>query len=168
MVARLLDGETDAVRRAKEWVREARHVVSEVVLETIESSVDRHHQRKRQHRPRRGDRGSDPQRVLGEGDAEREELFESWCKLSSLSTLTEPSIATTTTTTATDPDPEDRALSEWSRVISYCDSLSSWRRPGEGQVVRWWDFALVGWTRRLGKRGNSRLRAIHCEGCCTV
>jgi hypothetical protein len=149
MLARLLEGETDAVRRAQAWVQEARQVVSEVVLETIESSVDHHQHRKHQHRHRRGDL------AFGESEAEREELFESW---SNMSSSTPVSAGPASTATLTGSHREDQVLSEWNRVISYCDSLASWRRPGEGQVVKWWDFALVGWTKRLGKRDN------YCKG----
>lgn len=51
-------------------------------------------------------------------------------------------------------DDADTGKKRWIRVISYVDNLSSWRRIGEGKVVRIADSALVGFTRRLGTWTN--------------
>lgn len=129
--AATLQGQVDAVRHAKAWVHEARAVISQVVQETIETSV---------RDPKRNKDGDDDDRdQFNNNSTERQRLLDSWCS----------SEAVGRNDSALRQDPE-QVEQVWNRIITYCDTLSSWRRPGEGQVVRWWDMAVVGWTRRLG------------------
>ena len=129
--AATLRGQVDAVRQAKAWVHEARAVISQVVQETIETSVPD---------PKRKDDDDITDRdQFNSNSTERQRLLESWCS----------STADGRNDAELQHDPEQTQL-VWNRIITYCDTLSSWRRPGEGQVVRWWDMAVVGWTRRLG------------------
>jgi hypothetical protein len=143
--AATVQGQADAVRHAKAWVHEARKVIAQVVQETIGTSV-------RDPTRSKDDTSSIDRDQFNSNSTERQRLFESW------------------RTSSTEDGPNDSAGRQqhdpehselvWNRVITYCDTLSSWRRPGEGQVVRWWDMAVVGWTRKLGTASCSRLWSV--------
>lgn len=44
---------------------------------------------------------------------------------------------------------EETNKKTWTKLVDYVDSLSSWRRVGEGKAVRLADSAIVDWTKRL-------------------